>query len=112
MVEDAPRRALIDDTLWFVHKDGGRFYPWLRYSGHHGRSGFWVSDGSNLIEEAIPVATMADLVVEVFSRGRSVWLFDNDRRSGLYRFGHDAIRGWGASDEVMSLALRAGAPGT
>ena len=85
------KRALIDDSLWFVHKDGGRFYPWIRHSKHHGRSGFWVSDGSNLIEDAIPVATIADLLVEVFSRGRSVWLFDNAERTGLYRFRHDAL---------------------
>lgn len=105
------KRTLIDESLWFIHKNGGRFYPWLRYSKHHERSSFWVSDGSNLIEDAIPVATMADLVVEVFSRGRSVWLFDNGTRGGLYRFGHDAIHDWGASAEVRLMALRAGAPG-
>ena len=103
-------RTLIDDSLWFLHKDGGRFFPWLRYSRHHDRSGFWVSDGSNLIEDAIPVATISELVVEVFSRGRSVWLFDNGQRTGLYRFRHDAILGWGASAEVRPLAVRAGAP--
>ena len=103
-------RPLIDGSLWFVHKDGGRFYPWLRYSKQHGRSGFWVSDGSNLIEDAIPVATMAELLVEVFSRGRSVWLFDNGGRTGLYRFRHDAIRDWGASVELRPMAIRAGAP--
>lgn len=105
------KRTLIDESLWFVHKDGGRFYPWLRYSKHHQCSSFWVSDGSNLIEDAIPVATMADLVVEVFSRGRSVWLFDNGKRGGLYRFGHNAIHDWGASTQVRPMALRAGAPG-
>jgi hypothetical protein len=104
------KRALIDESLWFIHKDGGRFYPWQRYSKHHGISSFWVSDGSNLIEDAVPVATIAELVVEVFSHGRSVWLFDNGRRGGLYRYGHDAILGWGASAEVASMALRAGAP--
>jgi len=104
------KRTLIDDSLWFIHKDGSRFYPWLRYSKHHGHSSFWVSDGSNLIEDAIPVATMADLVVEVFSRGRSVWLFDSDKRGGLYRFGHDAIHDWDASAEVRRMALQAGAP--
>lgn len=103
-------RPLIDDSLWFVHKDGGRFYPWLRYSKQHGRSGFWVSDGSNLIEDAIPVATMDELLLEVFSRGRSVWLFDNGERTGLYRFRHDAIRDWGASVELRPMAIRAGAP--
>lgn len=104
------KRPLIDDSLWFIHKDGGRFYPWHRYSKHHGSSSFWVSDGSNLIEDAVPVATIAELVVEVFSRGRSVWLFDNGKRGGLYRYGHDAILSWGASAEVASMALRAGAP--
>lgn len=103
--------SLIDDSLWFIHRDGSRFYPWLRYSNHHGRSSFWVSDGSNLIEDAISVATIADLVVEIFSRGRSVWLFDG-KRSGLYRFGHDAILEWGASKEVRPMALQAGAPGS
>lgn len=103
------KSSLIDDALWFIHKGGSRFYPWLRYSKRHQCRSFWVSDGSNLIEEAIPVATMADLVVEVFSRGRSIWLFDG-KRGGLYRFGHDAIRGWGASAEVQIMALGAGAP--
>lgn len=104
------KRALIDESLWFIHKDGSRLYPWLRYSKHHDRSSFWVSDGSNLIQDAIPVATMADLVMAVFSHGRSVWLFDNDKRAGLYRFGHDAIHDWGASAEVRAMALQAGAP--
>lgn len=105
------KRALIDDSLWFIHKDGGRFYPWLRYSKHHDHTSFWVSDGSNLIEDATPVSTIADLVVEVFSRGRSIWLSEHGKRTGLYRFGHDAIQDWGASAEVKPLALRAGAPG-
>ena len=100
---------LFDRSLWFVHQDGGRFYPWLRYSGHHMRRGLWVSDGSNLIEDAIPVETLEALIIEVFSRGRSVWLSDG-KRTGLYRFGHDAIREWGASAEVRLLAVRAGAP--
>lgn len=104
------KRTLIDDSLWFIHKDGGRFYPWLRYSKQHRLRSFWVSDGSNLIQDATPVATVAELVAEVFFRGRSVWLFDNGKRGGLYRFGHDAIQGWGAADEVEALAVRAGAP--
>lgn len=104
------KRNLFDDTLWFVHKDGSQFYPWFRHSKHHGRSSFWVSDGSNLIEDATPVATMDELVVEVFSRGRSVWLIDNGGRTGLYRFGHDAIRDWDASEELRLMAIRAGAP--
>lgn len=104
------KRGLIDDSLWFIHKDGGRLYPWVRYSKHHGSTAFWVSGGSNLIEDAIPVVTMADLVVDVFSRGRSVWLFDNAKRRGLYRFHHNAIHDWGASPEVKFMAIRAGAP--
>ena len=36
------KRTLIDDSLWFIHKDGGRFYPWLRYSKHHRLRSFWV----------------------------------------------------------------------
>lgn len=103
-------RALLDESLWFIHKDGVRFYPWHRYSKHHGFSSFWVSDGSNLIEDAVPVATIAELVVEVFSRGRSVWLLDNGKRTGLYRFGHDAIQDWGATGNLRSMAIRAGAP--
>ena len=70
------KRTLIDDSLWFIHKDGCRFYPWFRYSKQHRLRSFWVSDGSNLIRDATPVATVAELVTEVFSRGRSVWLFD------------------------------------
>lgn len=107
---ESVKRPRIDDSLWFVHTDGGRFYPWFRHSGHHGYSSFWVSDASNRIEEATPVATIAELVVEVFARGRSVWLFDNDKRTGLYRFGHDVIHDWGASAEVRAMAIRAGAP--
>ena len=103
------KRPLIDDSLWFIHKDGARFHPWRRYSKHHGFSSFWVSDGSNLIKDAVPVDTIAELVVEVFSRGRSVWLSDNDKRTGLYRFGHDVIHDWGASAEVRLMAIRAGA---
>lgn len=104
------KRVLIDDSLWFIHKDGGRFYPWLRYSKHHRLRSFWVSDGSNLIQDATPVATVAELVAEVFSRGRSVWLFDNGKRGGLYRFGHDAIQQWDGTPAIATLALRAGAP--
>ncbi|MBJ7574544.1 hypothetical protein [Luteimonas sp. MC1828] len=104
------RSALIDDSLWFIHKDGGCFYPWFRYSKHHRLRSFWVSDGSNLIQDATPVATVPELVTEVFSRGRSVWLFDGGKRGGLYRFGHDAIRKWDATQAVATLALRAGAP--
>lgn len=106
------KRPLIDDSLWFIHKDGGRFYPWQRYSKYHGFSSFWVSDGSNLIEDAVPVGTIAELVVEVFSRGRSVWLSDNGKRTGLYRFGHDVIHDWGALAVVAPMAVRAGAPAT
>lgn len=104
------RRTLIDDSMWFIHKDGSRFYPWHRYSEHHRLRSFWVSDGSNLIRDAISVATVPGLVTEVFLRGRSVWLFDGGKRGGLYRFGHDAIQEWGAEEEVRVLAERIGAP--
>lgn len=104
------KRTLIDDSLWFIHKDGGRFYPWYRYSRHHRLRSFWVSDGSNMIQDAIPVATVAELISEVFLRGRSVWLFDGGKRGGLYRFGHDAIQSWGAEDNLGTLAERMGAP--
>lgn len=104
------KRTLIDDSLWFIHKDGGRFYPWFRYSRHHRLRSYWVSEGSNLIQDALPVATVEELVTEVFSRGRSAWLFDNGKRGGLYRFGHDVIQQWGAKPPVEALALRAGAP--
>ncbi len=102
--------ALIDDSLWFIHKDGGCIYLWFRYSKYHRLRSFLVSDGSNRIQDATPVATVAELAAQVVSRGRSVWLFDNGKRGGLYRFGCDAIQGWGATDEVEALAVRAGAP--
>lgn len=104
------KRELIRDSLWFIHKDGGRFFPWHRYSRHHALRSFWVSDGSNLIRDAQPVATVTDFAREVFARGRSGWLFDGGSRGGLYRFGHDAIRWWGASDSMRDIAERAGAP--
>lgn len=104
------KRSLIDDSLWFVHQDGGRFYPWIRHSKYHDRSSFWVSGGSNHIKDATAVATISDLVVEVFSKGRSVWLSDNAGRTGLYRFGHDAIQDWGASEAVRPMVLRAHSP--
>ena len=104
------KRALIDDSLWFIHKDGGRFYPWFRYSKHHRLRSFWVSDGSNLIQDATPIATVAALVTEVLSRGRSAWMFDAGRCGGLHRFGHDAIQQWGSMPSVDALALRTGAP--
>jgi hypothetical protein len=104
------KRKLIDDSLWFIHKDGTRLYPWLRYSNHHRRRGLWVSDGSNLIEDAIPVDTVAELVREVFSTGRSVWLSDGGDRTGLFRFGHDAIKSWGAVAPVQQLVEQAGKP--
>lgn len=114
-VNDVPgvvhlKRALIDDALWFLHQDGGRFYPWLRFSKHHQQRSFWVSDGSNLIRDAIPVPTIEGLVVEVFARGRCVWLFDGGKRGGLYRFGHGVIQSWDATPSVRAAALRSGAP--
>jgi len=63
------KRGMPDESLGFIHKDGGGFYPWHRDSKYHGFSSFWGSDGSNLIEHAIPVATVAELVVEVFRAG-------------------------------------------
>lgn len=106
------KRELIDDSLWFHHADGSRFYPWIRFSKHHGYSSFWVSDGSNHIADAISVATVAELVQHVFAKGRSVWLCDGGSpgRCGLYRFGARVVQGWGGADEVVSLALAAGAP--
>jgi hypothetical protein len=103
---------MVDETLWFWHKDGGRFYPWNRYSNHHGISSFWVSEGSNLIEDAIPVASIAELVDQVFRKGRSIWLFDGGTpgRGGLYRFGLRTIKSWGGEPSVVRLALQAGAP--
>jgi hypothetical protein len=104
------KRGLIDDSLWFIHKDGTRLYPWLRYSNRHRQRGFWVSDGSNLIEDAILIDTVAELVREVFSHGRSVWLSDGGSRTGLFRFGHDAIRSWGAVATVQQLVSQVGKP--
>jgi putative restriction endonuclease len=104
------KRELIDDSLWFIHKDGTSLYPWLRYSNRHQRRGFWVSDGSNLIEDAIPIDTVAELVREVFSHGRSVWLSDGGSRTGLFRFGHDAIKSWGAVATVQRLVDHVGKP--
>lgn len=94
-----------DESLWFEHVDGYRLYPWLRDSRKRGRKGFWVSDGSNLIEDAEPVASVEALIHEVFGRRRSVWL--RPRRTslpgGLYRLGERAIRGWGAAPAVKPL---------
>jgi len=106
------KRELIDDSLWFHHADGSRFYLWIRFSKHHGYSSFWVSDGSNHIADAISVATVAELVQHVFAKGRSVWLCDGGSpgRCGLYRFGARVVHGWGGADEVVGLALAAGAP--
>lgn len=106
------KRELVDVSLWFHHSDGSRFYPWLRLSKHHGYSSFWVSEGSNHIADAISVATVSELVEEVFSKGRSIWLCDGGSpgKCGLYRYGARVIRGWGGSEKVASLARRAGAP--
>lgn len=104
------KRRLLDDSLWFYHQDGGRFYPWLRHSNHHGSTSFFVSEGSNHIADAIPVATVQELLAEVFIRGRSIWLFDGGKRTGLYRVGQRALVGWGGSPEVVDHARRLGAP--
>lgn len=106
------RSALIDDSLWFWHKDGRRLYPWRRHSSYHGLRSLWVSDGSNHIRDAIAIDSVGDLIREVFGRGRSVWLFDGGvpGRGGLYRFGHDAVVSWGAVPDVAHLAHSAGAP--
>lgn len=34
------KRDLIDGSLRFQHADGTRFYPWVRFSKHHGYSSF------------------------------------------------------------------------
>jgi len=106
------RSELIDDSLWFQHANGFRLFPWIRFSKHHGYSSFWVSDGSNHISDAIPVATVSELVLQVFTNGRSIWLCDGGSPSkcGLYRFGAQVIRRWGGSDSVSRLAVQAGAP--
>ena len=88
------RSELIDDSLWFQHANGFRLFPWIRFSKHHGYSSFWVSDGSNHISDAIPVATVSELVLQVFTNGRSIWLCDGGSPSkcGLYRFGAQVMR--------------------
>ena len=70
------KRGLIDDSLWFHHSDGSRFYPWIRFSKRHGYSSFWVSEGSNHIADATSISTVAELVQEVFAKGRRIWLCD------------------------------------
>ena len=106
------KSELINDSLWFCHANGVRLYPWIRFSKHHGYSSFWVSEGSNHIADAVPVDTISELVEQVFTKGRSIWLCDGGSPSncGLYRYGVRVIRGWGGSAEVERLALRAGAP--
>lgn len=94
----------LDDSLWFERNDGTRLYPWWRNAKKRGQSAYWVSDGSNLIEDADPVESIEALIHEVFSRGRSVWL--RARKPGivgLYRLGERAIRGWGATTGVKPL---------
>lgn len=107
------RESKFDESIWFEHQDGYRLFPWYRKSGTHGISAFWVSDGSNLIEDAEPTDSIEDLVREVFGRNRSVWLRRNvtPAKSGLYRLNERAIRGWGAMPSargIVETALRSG----
>lgn len=96
----------IDESLWFEHQDGHRLYPWYRRSGHHGRSAFWVSDGSNHIEDAEPVESVEELVDHVFRRNRSIWLRakDDPALPGLYKLDGRVLKGWGAEPSLASLA--------
>ena len=97
--------ARFDESLWFDHVENYRLYPWHRHSKRHGRTAFWVSDGSNLIEDAEPIGSVEELIKEVFGRNRSVWL--RPRQSsppgGLYRLGERSIRGWGATAALKPL---------
>lgn len=100
----------IDESLWFEHQGGHRLYPWYRRSGHHGRSAFWVSDGSNLIEDAEPVDSVEELVEHVFRRNRSIWLRakGDPPLPGLYKLDGRVLKGWGAAPDVALLAESAG----
>lgn len=100
----------IDESLWFEHQDGHRLYPWYRRSGHHGRLAFWVSDGSNHIEDAEPVESVEKLVDQVFRRNRSIWLRAKGGPAlpGLYKLDGRVLKGWGAEPNVASLAIAAG----
>ena len=112
----------LDDALWFEHEKGYRLYPWYRQSAHHGRSAFWVSDGSNLIKDADPVDSVEELIAHVFQRKRSIWLRANGTPalSGLYRVGERALKGWGAAPNLKPLIeaalgrvlVSAGTPGS
>jgi len=94
-----------DESLWFEHTNGTRLHPWWRHATKRGRTAFWVSDGSNLIEDADPIESIEDLIREVFDRGRSVWLRSKQTPAitGLYRLGEQAIRRWGATAVVKPL---------
>ena len=95
----------LDESLWFNHENGVRLYPWWRHAAKLGRTAFWVSDGSNLIEDAVPIESIGALIHEVFGRGRSVWLRSKRTPAthGLYRLGEHAIRGWDATGAVQPL---------
>lgn len=102
-----------DPNLRFIRVDGVSLYPWWRKSSHHGRAAFWVSDGSNHMEHATAVESLEDLIEEVFSKGRSVWLRPEKfvEGGGLYRMGEQAVTGWDAAPEWASrieAALRNG----
>ena len=102
------KEARFDDSLWFDHVENYRLFPWYRHSRKLGRTAFWVSDGSNLIEDAKPIGTIGELIVEVFGRNRSVWL--RPRQSslpgGLYRLGERSIRSWGGGGALATLSAR------
>lgn len=99
------KEARIDESLWFDHEAKYRLYPWRRHSEKRGRTAFWVSDGSNLIEDADAIDTVEALIKEVFGRNRSVWLRprQSSPSGGLYRLGERAIRGWGATAALRPL---------
>lgn len=94
-----------DESLWFEHANGTRLYPWWRHAAMRGRTAYWVSDGSNLIEDADPVESIETLIHEVFGRGRSVWLSSKQTPAitGLYRLGAQVVRRWGATTAVKPL---------
>jgi hypothetical protein len=98
-----------DESLWFEHTNGTRLYPWWRHAAKRSQTAFWVSDGSNLIEDADPIESVETLIHEVFGRSRSVWLRSKQTPAitGLYRLGEQAIRRWGATATVKPLIASA-----
>lgn len=101
----------VDESLWFEHQDGYRLYPWYRRSGHHGHSAFWVSDGSNLIEDAEPVESVEELIEHVFRRHRLIWLRakGDPALPGLYKLDGRVLKGWGAEPRLVPLIEAVGA---